>query len=447
MRILEKNYRYLLLNLIPQHRLGIRRRRHLEQAADSGNLAEMRRVAVSALEDLCEAGHFRRSDTEVGGDHVLVTYARNKGHYQIRLEVPLEQWRTLGGATEEVVTPQKDPSPAPKAVDTTFAILPDIIRSLSINDRHISTFERLESVMRLLPRWLDVASMKLLLSEERFGKHENSQSLVTTLPERAITARAIYERCRRSGEVELLGMEAAHALGIAEIDAKTGNGNDRHVAVAPIFSSGEFWGILDVWFVAATAPQNMWWRIEIAVGMVEQIIENNQRLENLTSIDKLTGVYNRNYYEAQVQIEIERATRSKSKLSMLILDIDDFKKINDTHGHRKGDEALSTVADLIKKNLRKIDLPFRYGGEEFVILLPGTTEVEAIHTAERLRAVIAGTRLDDSHGGQIPIHASIGAAVFPDHAGSEEELFAKADSALYRAKRMGKDRVEFHRGT
>jgi two-component system cell cycle response regulator len=147
-----------------------------------------------------------------------------------------------------------------------------------------------------------------------------------------------------------------------------------------------------------------------------------------------------------VRIELERATRSATKLSMLVLDIDDFRAINNTLGHRKGDEALVVVADLIRDNLRKIDSPFRYGGEEFVILLPGTAEMEAIHTAERLRAVIAGyDEFLDDEGKCRQITVSIGAAVFPDDARTEEELFSRADAALYVAKRKGKNRVEFYR--
>ena len=130
---------------------------------------------------------------------------------------------------------------------------------------------------------------------------------------------------------------------------------------------------------------------------------------------------------------------------MLVMDLDDFKRINDTYGHLKGDEALRVVADLVKGNLRKIDLPFRYGGEEFVILLPGTADVEAIHTAERLRLVVDEfQKFKDIDGNVIRLSVSIGAAVFPDHARTKDELFAKADAALLRAKGAGKNRVEFH---
>jgi diguanylate cyclase (GGDEF)-like protein len=449
MRTFEKDYEYLLLNLIPQHRLGIERRKRVERAIRSGMPAEMRRAALSALEELCESGCFRRADTEVLEDSVVATYVRNSGRYQVRLRVPLEQWRSLGIPPKATVATRPAPPATEAPVDATFAILPDIIRSLYIDSRPESTFERLESIMRLLPQWLNITGGKLLLSEERLGEHENHDALVTTLPERVVLTRVVYERCRRSGDVELLAADAAHALGIEEpTGGPVGSGKDAHVAVAPIFSAGEFWGILELWFPQSPNDRGMQERIEVATGMIEQIIENTVRLENLTSIDKLTGVYNRNHYEAQVPIEIERATRSESNLSMLILDIDDFKKINDTYGHRRGDEALALVAELIKRNLRKIDQPFRYGGEEFVILLPGTAAAEAVHTAERLRAVISeADGLTDDGGETIEVRVSIGAAVFPNHARSEGELFAKADSALYRAKRKGKDRVELYDGS
>ena len=128
-----------------------------------------------------------------------------------------------------------------------------------------------------------------------------------------------------------------------------------------------------------------------------------------------------------------------------MLDIDDFRVVNNTMGHRKGDEALVVVADLMRSNLRKIDLPFRYGGEEFTILLPGTAETEAIRTAERLRAMIEGyDEFVDRGGKQRRMTVSIGAAVFPDQARTEEELFSRADAALYVAKRKGKNRVELY---
>jgi diguanylate cyclase (GGDEF)-like protein len=134
--------------------------------------------------------------------------------------------------------------------------------------------------------------------------------------------------------------------------------------------------------------------------------------------------------------------RSGSEVALLMLDIDDFKRINDELGHRKGDEALTAVADIIRRNLRKVDIPFRYGGEEIVILLPGTSRFESVHTAERLRRRIGEhDAFRDLHGRSRRITVSVGVGVYPETARTAEELFLQADAAMYRAKETGKNRV------
>jgi diguanylate cyclase (GGDEF)-like protein len=153
-------------------------------------------------------------------------------------------------------------------------------------------------------------------------------------------------------------------------------------------------------------------------------------------------VYNRQFLDRQLPVEIERAMRSGSALSMLVIDVDDFKRINDELGHKKGDEALVAITDIIRRNLRKVDMPFRYGGEEIVILLPGTPEFEALHTAERLRRVVSQYRgFKDAFGKVRDLSVSVGVAVYPDTARGGEQLFSQADEAMYRAKQRGKNQV------
>ncbi|UCH85366.1 MAG: GGDEF domain-containing protein [Candidatus Latescibacterota bacterium] len=460
MRTFDKDYKYLLANLVPRHRLSADRRKQISDAIASGDAAAMRLVSVLALEDLRQSEYFDRSRTQDENGHVILTYIRNQGSYQIRLILPADEWQTLD--TTPPVDKRQPPKVskhttarhvaaemprAPEPVDTSVNILPDIIRSFSINDGRESSLNRLDRVLDAMPSWFRFAWGRLVLLEGRFGERGTNGDRVVTVPESVILENEIYQNCRRSGNTVVVDGARAKKSGISRPPRISPVEGDEvlELAVAPVVSMGEFWGVLEVWVTPEDNGPLLAQRVAIACSVIRQILENSVRLEDLTSIDKLTQVYNRAFYDKQVRIEMERATRSGTKLSLLILDIDDFRTVNNTMGHRKGDEALGAVADLIRENLRKIDIAFRYGGEEFVVLLPGTAEVEAIHTAERLRAVIAEyDRFRNQKGERYEITVSIGAAVFPDHARTEEELFSRADAALYLAKHRGKNRVEFY---
>jgi diguanylate cyclase (GGDEF)-like protein len=455
-RIFDKDYKYLLTNLIPHHRLTPERRRELAAAVAVGERTRMRSAAILALDDLCDRGYFDQVRLTDEDQQVVVTYVKKNGSYQIRLTVPPEEWDAIFGDSRPGYTaargaygsepPGRTTGVRAAPVETTINILPDIIRSLSIDGQRESTFERLDSVLKFMPRWFRFTSCRLVLVEERLTSREGRGEVVETQREKAFQEKVIYQRCRHTRQTAVLDPAGARAVGVAKPDGESGGvPGDARLAVSPVFAHEDFWGVLEVWSVGEDDGPLFRDRVEIASGIIEQIIENSVRLENLTSIDKLTGVYNRQFYDRLVRIEIERARRSGSKLSLLVLDIDDFKTINDSMGHRKGDEALVVVADLMRSHLRKIDIPFRYGGEEFTILLPGTAESEAIRTAERLRAMIAEyDEFVDHDGKQRAMTVSIGAAVFPDQARTEEELFSRADEALYLAKRNGKNRVELY---
>jgi diguanylate cyclase (GGDEF)-like protein len=451
-RTFDKDYQYLLTHLIPAHRLGSERRRQISSALAAADTARMRSAAVLALYDLYERQYFDQIRVSGEADQVVLTCLKNNGSYQIRLTVPPEQWKAIDpGSRPGGQAGRGLPAVGPEGrradpVQTTINILPDIIRSFSIDGQRESTFERLDSVLRFMPNWFRFAGCRLILVEERITTSESRGEVVEIRREKTFQDISVYDKTRRSKAIEVLNSEGAGAVGIQRPAGMPGPESDgARVAVAPLFAHDEFWGVLEVWSRADDTGPMFRDRVGIASGMIEQIIENSVRLENLTSIDKLTGVFNRQFYDRLVRIEIERATRSGAKLSLLVLDIDDFKSINDTMGHRKGDEALVVVADLMRSNLRKIDLPFRYGGEEFTVLLPGTAETEAIRTAERLRSMIEGyDEFVDRDGKRRIMTVSIGAAVFPDQARTEDELFSRADAALYIAKRKGKNRVELY---
>ena len=157
--------------------------------------------------------------------------------------------------------------------------------------------------------------------------------------------------------------------------------------------------------------------------------------------DPLTGLYNRRYLEETLDREIRRAARSEQSLGILMLDLDHFKKFNDTHGHDAGDSVLREAGAFLTRSIRVEDVVCRFGGEEFVIVLPTATVDAARMRAERIRSKMR--ELTVLHQGQSlgMITVSIGVSVFPAHGTSPKELLAAADAALYRAKREGRDRV------
>jgi diguanylate cyclase (GGDEF)-like protein len=179
-------------------------------------------------------------------------------------------------------------------------------------------------------------------------------------------------------------------------------------------------------------------RLFDAIGGQAAAAVENARLYALANVDGLTGLYVRRYFDLRVQEEIERARRFGTSFALVMLDLDDFKRLNDTHGHLVGDRALREVAALAQRQLRGVDLAARYGGEELAFLLPRTSLADAHAVAERIRAAIS----KDDFGG-VTITASLGVAGWTEAGVTDpERLVERADAALYRAKAAGKNRVE-----
>ncbi len=169
--------------------------------------------------------------------------------------------------------------------------------------------------------------------------------------------------------------------------------------------------------------------------------EANQQLEELAATDLLTRLPNNRAFFDGITRELARAQRARTPVALLVLDIDHFKRVNDTHGHPAGDEVLRGVADIVRSTLRAGDMPARYGGEEFVVMLPGTDLRGAKIVAERVRQAIERTPLRIDRDTQLSITTSIGAACAPVGDATPKQLFARADAALYAAKRGGRNVV------
>jgi PAS domain S-box-containing protein len=243
---------------------------------------------------------------------------------------------------------------------------------------------------------------------------------------------------------------------------------EQTLLTVPLSSRGEILGVLvlieDERERVFTAEE-----IDFMTAFGEQVTLALTTARSATT-DGLTGLANHRVFYERLGQELARAQRYGTPVSLLMIDIDDFKELNDTHGHPAGDEALRQLGRLLAERLRRdIDLPARYGGEEFAVVLPNTRVAPWEHgageggarpdggaptaghsegaeaLAERLRSAIAGTDFQVAEDGSaVHVAVSIGVASYPDMAGNMDDLVAHADAALYAAKRAGKDRVEVY---
>jgi diguanylate cyclase (GGDEF)-like protein len=187
---------------------------------------------------------------------------------------------------------------------------------------------------------------------------------------------------------------------------------------------------------ALIAPTMSWW----AFDLVLQVERAHEQLRVQSNIDHLTGIFNRRYFMDRLREEIDRATRYGTSFAVAFIDIDNFKRINDEHGHLSGDEILKQLTQVCAKQVRDIDTLARIGGEEFALLLPQTAPDEAEHLVERLRACVAATRAKVGDA-WLDVTVSIGLTSANRNTLDVNGILRHADEALYAAKRQGKNRL------
>jgi diguanylate cyclase (GGDEF)-like protein len=167
----------------------------------------------------------------------------------------------------------------------------------------------------------------------------------------------------------------------------------------------------------------------------------HDEIQRLSDTDRLTDLCNNAYLKKCLNEEFDRSARYRHDLSVIMMDIDNFKAFNDTYGHLRGDAVLRALGGVIRENSRTADVAARYGGEEFVLMLPETGTAGAMAVAERIRAGVEALRIEGSEGVPVVKTVSVGVATFPAHAASALRLLESADEAMYRAKHAGKNRV------
>ena len=254
-----------------------------------------------------------------------------------------------------------------------------------------------------------------------------------------------------SRDPQLVPREAARPTALADAFSI-----DAPLVLVPLVTEGRLLGLLTVEVKAPTgrAPRIRGRDIRILATLATEasLALDNARLHaelrDLSVTDALTGIYNHRYFQQRLQEELDRAVRRGGEeqpeaVSLILMDIDFFKKVNDRFGHPSGDELLRAFARLSNRVVRSTDVICRYGGEEFAIILPGTTLAQATQVAERLREAIARsnfTGTDSRYLGQVT--ASFGVASFAQGLPSRSDLIQRADQALYEAKESGRNRVE-----
>ena len=175
-------------------------------------------------------------------------------------------------------------------------------------------------------------------------------------------------------------------------------------------------------------------------GLGRKVLEQNHMLQHLNRIDDVTGLFNRRHWEEAAERELARYLRTRRPAVVMLVDLDDFKQVNDRHGHIAGDAVLRCIADVIKASLREIDTPARYGGDEFVVLLAETSADGAREVAERVRTAVE--RIDCPEAPGVRCTISIGLAEANRLLVSVQDWVNLADSAMYRAKNRGRNRTE-----
>ncbi len=284
----------------------------------------------------------------------------------------------------------------------------------------------------------DTGSSAGLLLVERDAGLQPLSSIGISQPER-VAENAHVAEALRTGRSQLLDINLEQVV----IDSVLLQQNAEQVAIVPLAFKDVPLGAL---VLASVKPFSRDVRVLVQhfqadLGLALSNALSHDRLQRLAALDPLTDVYNRRFGLVRLQEEFGRALRVSGPLGVMMLDLDHFKTVNDTFGHLVGDRLLRATAASIRRASREGDVLMRYGGEEFLMVVPGAGAEDLHDLAERVRRAVAATELMDGDR-RVTITASIGGASYPEHdAASPSELVEAADHSLYAAKQQGRDRV------
>ena len=297
--------------------------------------------------------------------------------------------------------------------------------------------EALAPVREQMLRWTSATDVHFFATLEA-----NTSPAAIPIRNGDATARSLGGRVER---VVLRDRQGLHVPNLQARDTQAASTDTGALVVLPLVSGARLVGSMEVHrdsSGAFTADELSFFALgaQVSAGLLVKA----EALEKLIFLDRLTGLYNRAYFDDQIEREIERANRMGTSVALFMIDVDHFKRINDSFGHQVGDRALAEVGTMLKSGIRSIDVAARYGGEEFAILLPSINRGRAQRTAERLRRLVADANFGDlvPELDGVPLSISVGFALYPDDAATAKQLIERADRvALYAAKNNGRNRV------
>lgn len=299
--------------------------------------------------------------------------------------------------------------------------------------------ELLRKVCEFLLQAFPVDHVAVLLLEEDKLVFRAHRGRLTPLFKEGVTLLDADGLCRQAlrGSKPVLVNDVTSVRGYIQGFTET-----RSELCIPLLSFGQTVGVLSLEsanlnaFEESDVPA-----LESVADICANAIQNAhyfERVRHMAYVDGLTGVFNRRYFEIRVQEEIERAKRYSGAMSLIMIDIDHFKRMNDEYGHLMGDDVLRQISTIFSQNLRKVDVGCRYGGEEFTIIVPETTGEDAYYVADKLRRVIQTTVFP---GVPSAVTISAGVASYPANGDNRDALIKAADEALYSAKQSGRNTV------
>ena len=283
----------------------------------------------------------------------------------------------------------------------------------------------------------DTGASAGLLLVERAGSMEPLSSLGISDPEQ-VSSNSLVAEVLRSGQIKILDVDTELV-----IDSVLVKQMARQVVIAPLMFKGVPLGAMVLASVEPFSPSValLVRHFQTDLGLALSNALSHDRLERLAALDPLTDAYNRRFGLVRLQEEFGRSMRVSGPLGVLMVDLDHFKAVNDTYGHLVGDRVLRAAAAAIRRVTREGDVLIRYGGEEFLVVVPGAGIEDVRELAERVRRAVAATEVMDGER-RISVTASVGASTYPEHdVSSALELVEVADAALYASKESGRDRV------